>query len=149
MISQELGKHSRQPWSRSMNSSDVDPSAATRTAARSPARSPALTTALTPDDRRHPRYTVQVQIEIHPEGSPVPTRLETTDLSRSGCYIQMLTPLPVGLRVQATLWLAGSAIVVRGRVVTRHPQFGNGIMFVDFEDQAEVLLNRYLDAIVA
>lgn len=133
-----------------MNSSDVDPSAAARTPALATALTTGLTTGLTTNDRRqYPRYTVQVQIEIHPEGSLVPTRLETTDLSRSGCYIQMLTPLPVGLRVQATLWLADSVLVVRGRVVTRHPQFGNGIMFVDFEDQAEVLLNRYLDAIVA
>ena len=106
-------------------------------------------TAITENDRRrYPRYTVQVPIEVHPEGSAVPTRLETTDLSRGGCYIQALTPLPVGIRVQATLWLADCPIVVRGRVVTRHPQFGNGIMFVDFESQAEVLLNRYLDGII-
>lgn len=105
-------------------------------------------TALTKNERRrYPRYTVQVQIEIHQEGSDVPMRLETTDLSRGGCYIQLIMPLPVGVRVQATLWLADYPIVVRGRVVTRHPQFGNGIMFVDFEGQAEVILNRYLDAI--
>ncbi len=100
------------------------------------------------DRRRHPRYTVQVPIEIHLEGSSVPRRLETTDLSRGGCYIQALTPLPLGVRVQAKLWLADCPMVVRGRVVTRHPQFGNGILFVDFEDQAEVLLNRYLEAII-
>jgi len=101
------------------------------------------------DRRRHTRYTVQVPIEIHPEGSAVPVRLETTDLSRGGCYIQALTPLRVGIRVQAMLWLADHPIVVRGRVVTRHPQFGNGIMFEDFEDQSESLLNRYLEAIIA
>ncbi len=100
-----------------------------------------------PDRRRYPRYTVQVQIEIHAEGTDVPMRLETTDLSRGGCYIQLMIPLSVGLRLHATLWLDGHPVVIRGLVVTRHPQFGNGIMFVDFEGQAEVLLNRYLDAI--
>jgi hypothetical protein len=98
--------------------------------------------------RRHPRYTVQVPIEIRPEGSAIPMRLETTDLSRGGCYLRLLTPLHVGIRVQATLWLSDYPIVVRGRVVTRHPHFGNGIMFVDFEGHAEVLLKRYLDAII-
>jgi hypothetical protein len=36
-------------------------------------------------------------------------------------------------------------------VATRHPQYGNGIMFIDFEGQGqgEVVLNRYLDAVVA
>jgi hypothetical protein len=105
--------------------------------------------AVTAQDRRHhPRYTVQVQIEIHKEGIDVPMRLATTDLSSGGCYIQLLIPFSVGSRVQATLWLDEYPIVVRGLVVTCHPQFGNGIMFVDFEGQGKQLLKRYLDAII-
>jgi len=100
-----------------------------------------------PDRRQHPRYTVQVQIEIRQEGSDVPMRLETTDLSRGGCYIQLMMALPLGARVQVTLWLGGHPVVVQGRVVTRHPQFGNGIMFLDFEGEGEQLLSRYLETI--
>ena len=108
------------------------------------------TRVATAQDRRlHPRYTVQVQIEIYKEGSDVPMRLATTDLSRSGCYIQLLIPLSVGSRVQATLWLDEYPIVVRGLVVTCHPKFGNGIMFVDFEGQGEQLLKRYLEAVAS
>jgi hypothetical protein len=99
-------------------------------------------------DRRHfPRYTVHVQIEIHLEGDEVPIRLETTDLSRTGCYVQLLMPLPLAARIHATLWLDNRPIVVRGRVVTRHPQFGNGIMFLDFEADGDQVLKRYLAAI--
>jgi hypothetical protein len=106
------------------------------------------TSAPTAADRRHhARHAVQVQIELHEEGSDVPTRCVTTDLSRGGCYIQMLTQFPLGVRLQVTLWLDGCPIVIRGLVVTRHPQFGNGIMFMEFEDQAEQLLSCYLDAI--
>ena len=101
------------------------------------------------DRRHHPRYTVQVQIEIRKEGSDVPMRLATTDLSRGGCYIQMLIPLSVGNHVQATLWLDEYPLVIRGLVVTCHPQFGNGIMFVDFEGHGEQLLKRYLDAVAS
>ena len=100
-----------------------------------------------PDRRQHPRYTAQVQIELRPEGSNVPMRLETTDLSRGGCYIQLMMSLALGVRVQATLWLGGYPIVIQGRVVTRHPQFGNGIMFLEFEGEGDQLLNRYLEAI--
>ncbi len=108
------------------------------------------TSVIRKDEHRHyPRYTVKVQIEIQQEGSEVPIRVGTTDLSRGGCYVELMTPLPVGIRVQATLWLAGCAVVVRGRVATRHPQYGNGIMFIDFEGSGEVVLNRYLDAVVA
>jgi c-di-GMP-binding flagellar brake protein YcgR len=100
-----------------------------------------------PDRRHYPRYTVQVQIEIHQDGKDAPMRLETTDLSRGGCYIEMQMQLSIGVRVRATLWLDGCPIVVQAVVVTRHPQFGNGIMFVEFEGQGEQRLHRYLDAI--
>ena len=100
-----------------------------------------------PDRRQHPRYTVQVPIEIRQEDSDLPMRLETTDLSRGGCYIQLISALPLGARLQVTLWLGGYPVIIQGRVVTRHPQFGNGIMFLEFEGEGDQLLNRYLEAI--
>ena len=114
----------------------------------SPDTQPATPVLFERDRRLHPRYTVQVQIEIHEEGSDIPMRLETIDLSRGGCYIQLIMTLPLGARVQATLWLNDHPLVIRGRVVTRHPQFGNGIMFLDFEGEGEQLLRRYLEAII-
>jgi PilZ domain len=105
--------------------------------------------ALTERDRRlHPRYTVQVQIELRLEGNEVPMRLATTDLSRAGCYIELMMPLPVGTHMQATLWLDGHPIVIRRRVIPGNPQYGNGMMFEKFEGQAEQFLQQYQDAIV-
>lgn len=97
--------------------------------------------------RRFPRHTVQVQLELKQEGNDVPMRLTTTDLSRNGCYVEMMAPLSVGIRVQATLWLDGERVVTRGCVVTRHPQFGNGIMFLEFEGDGEERLKKYLESI--
>lgn len=101
-----------------------------------------------PPDRRHNlRYSVQVQIELREDGSDVPIRMNTTDLSRGGCYVELMMPLPVGTGVTATLWLSNGAVRMRGRVVTRHVQFGNGIKFLDFDDNGEKVLAQYLDAI--
>src|SRR5260370_11698289 len=97
---------------------------------------------LTERDRRLcPRYTLQVQIELHQQGSADPLRLQTTDISRGGCYVQMPTPLPVGVFVQAILWLDSYPIVIRGPVVTHPPQFANRTISVDFKGPAEQLLN--------
>jgi hypothetical protein len=115
----------------------------------SPDTQPSKSAVTASERRRHGRYTVNVQIEVHQEGSDVPMRLVTTDLSRGGCYIQTMIPLSVGRRVRATLWLDGCAVVFGGLVVTRHPQFGNGIMFVEIEGEGEQLLARYLDGIVS
>jgi c-di-GMP-binding flagellar brake protein YcgR len=100
-----------------------------------------------PDRRRDLRYSVQVQIELREDGSEVPMRMNTTDLSRGGCYVELLMPLPVGTDVTATLWLSNGSVRMRGRVVTRHAQFGNGIKFLDFDDNGEKVLAQYLDAI--
>ncbi len=113
----------------------------------SPEAQPSTPVLFARERRLHPRYTVQVPIELREEGIDIPMYLETVDLSRGGCYIQLIVTLPLGARVQATLALNGSALVIRGRVVTRHPQFGNGIMFMEFEDDGEQILSRYLEAI--
>jgi hypothetical protein len=48
----------------------------------------------------------------------------------------------------STLWLDEEPIVVRGLVVTRHPSFGNGIMFMDFEGDGEQVLHRYMNKLI-
>ncbi len=115
------------------------------TNADSPDALPATPAVIEHDRRLHARYTLQVQVELREEGTEVPMRLETTDLSRGGCYVQLLMPLSVGIAVRVILWLDSYSIVIHGRVVTRHPQFGNGIIFVEFEGDGEQLLKRYLD----
>lgn len=100
-----------------------------------------------PERRRYPRYSVQVQIELREDGNDVPMRANTTDLSRGGCYVELMMPLPVGANITATLWVSDCSVRMRGRVVTCHPQFGNGIRFLEFKASGEKVLAQYLDAI--
>jgi PilZ domain len=99
------------------------------------------------DRRLHQRYSVQVPIQLQPEGATTPILLETSNLSLYGCNIMMAVQLPVGIRVQATLHLGQHRVVLRGRVLTRHPQFGNGIMFLKFEDDGEQRLRKFLQGL--
>jgi hypothetical protein len=102
---------------------------------------------LTPERRQHPRYRVHLPLELRVEGSDVPIRLETADVSRNGCYIETNMPFSVGTQVEAKLWLGETRILVRGRIVTCHPQFGNGIMFLVYDGDSEQRLRAFLDAI--
>ena len=104
--------------------------------------------AVAPFDRRsHARYTVQIPLELLCEGESESLHLVTTDLSHNGCYVKISTPLAVGTRIQITLWMDQHRIVAHGRIVTRHPEFGNGIMFLKFEADGEPILHAYLNAI--
>lgn len=96
--------------------------------------------------RRYPRMQVAVQIEIRPEGTGVPMRLETTDLSLGGCYAEMAFTLDVGTKLDIVVWLDGQKVSTRGVVVTRHPQFGNGIGFVGMSSENERRLRSFLDS---
>jgi hypothetical protein len=102
-----------------------------------------------PDRRRDPRHSLQVQIELREVGSGVPIRMKTADLSRGGCYVELMTTLPVGTNVIATLWLNECSVRMKGRVVTSHPHFGNGIEFLEFDGEGGKALAQYLDAINA
>jgi len=102
--------------------------------------------ALLAERRRHPRVQIAVQIEIRPAGMDVPMRLETTDLSVGGCYVEMAMTLDVGNKLDIVLWLDGQKLSTRGVVVTRHAQFGNGIEFVGMFSDSERRLRCFLDA---
>ncbi|MGA7684103.1 MAG: PilZ domain-containing protein [Terriglobales bacterium] len=95
--------------------------------------------------RRDPRFSVQVQIELHEEGTDIPIRGETADLSRGGCYLQLTLTLALGACLRGRVWLGDSVVCFRGRVVTLHPQFGNGIVFVEFEGDGDQVLASYLE----
>lgn len=106
-------------------------------------RSPVL------ERRRDPRYSVQVPIELQVEDGDTIFSAETTDLSRNGCYIRLRNPLPIALRIRATLWLDTVPIQIAGRIVTRHPDFGNGIMFLKMQDRDKQALATYLGTLTS
>ena len=111
---------------------------------------PRTTCPYTGPDRRHfPRRTVQVPIELELAETGATFFAETTDLSRNGCYVFRANPLPVGVQVHATLWLDAAEVHVSGRIVTRHPDFGNGIMFLDVHEPSDQILAAYLEGVIA
>ena len=96
--------------------------------------------------RRYARTQVAVPIELRSQGLDVPMRLQTSDLSQGGCYVEMALTLDIGTRVDVVLWLDGHKVSTRGVVVTRHPQFGNGIEFVGMFAESERKLRDFLDS---
>jgi hypothetical protein len=104
-------------------------------------RQPSLAQA---ERRLHERHSVQIPIRLQPEDSPTSISCQTSNLSLCGCSIMLTDQLPLGLRLRIELSLPQQRAVVCGRVITRHPQFGNGIMFLKFEDDGEQQLRKFL-----
>ena len=101
---------------------------------------------LPPDRRRYLRIQVAVQIEIRPDGTNVPMRLQTSDLSLGGCYLETTFTLDVGTKLDIVLWLDQQKVSTRAVIATVHPQFGNGISFLSVSPENEARLRTFLDA---
>jgi hypothetical protein len=98
-----------------------------------------------PDRRQHPRLKVSVPIELRPEGSEFPIRGATSDLSISGCYVEMTFTFPVGTVLEISLQLEGPVLAL-ATVVTCDTQVGNGIRFTKILPEDQELLRAHLDA---
>ena len=96
--------------------------------------------------RRHPRSKVSIPIEFKPEGAAVASRAETADLSLFGCYVEMSFTLAVGTKIDVILWVEDARLPTRALVVTNHPQFGNGIEFLDMSTEDQARLTQFLKA---
>ena len=94
--------------------------------------------------RVHQRYSVEVPIQLQPEDDSSLILCRTSNLGLYGCSLLLQDQLPLGLRLQIELSLSQQTAMARERVISRHPQFGNGIMFVKFEGDGEQYLRRFL-----
>jgi hypothetical protein len=76
-------------------------------------------------------------------------RLETTDVSLGGCYVEMAFTLDIGTKLDMVFWLGEQRIVTTGIVVTRHSQIGNGIAFTGMSSHDRDMLRRFQDSLEA
>jgi c-di-GMP-binding flagellar brake protein YcgR len=100
------------------------------------------------DRRKFPRIKAAVQVELRTEGSTVPTRVETSDISQGGFYVEMTLTLEIGTRLDVVLWVGDKKLSAKAIVATKHPQFGNGMEFVAMSEQDRGTLGCFLDSLM-
>jgi PilZ domain len=95
--------------------------------------------------RQFQRLHMAVQTELRVQGNEMPIRVETADISMCGCYVEMAVTLEVGTALNIILWLGHEKLAIAGKVVTRHPLFGNGIEFNIPPQDSRQRLQLFLD----
>jgi hypothetical protein len=96
---------------------------------------------------RNLRRKVTVEGELRLEKPTKTFPIKTQSLSVNGCYIEMLFTLEIGTDVGLSLWIDGAKLSMKGIVVSRHLQLGNGIRFVGPVAQDLARLRRFLEKI--
>lgn len=96
--------------------------------------------------RRRQRHKVSFHLELRDERNDVPLRVAATDISGNGCYIETLTPFPVGTNLKVQFWIEEERINSTAVVRTCDPAVGMGIEFVGLtpalQDRFQVVLDK-------
>ena len=82
-----------------------------------------------PERRRNPRYKCEGSATFRTQGSDVRTWGTFTDLSISGCYVELKATFPVGAMIDLELELNGMRAQLKGEVRVSYPFLGMGVAF--------------------
>ena len=99
----------------------------------------------TPGRRRWARHKIAFPITLYDERNPV--RLTATDISGSGCYVEMLSPFPIGTGLGAEMWIGAERVTTRALVRSCDPRVGMGIEFVGLKTEEQLRFQDHLQAI--
>jgi PilZ domain len=106
------------------------------------ARSPDL-----PERRIHPRHQVALTVEIQDQKTGMHLSVRTTDISAGGCFVDLLSPLPVGTPVRMRFHGKKKAFEIPGVVVYSQDSLGMGISFSKMGGPEQGNLDHYLESL--
>jgi len=79
--------------------------------------------------RRFPRVACRIEALISEVGTALSHNGKVSDISLGGCYVEMLSPLPAGTRIELDLKSALGSLHARGTVNTSHMGMGMSVAF--------------------
>jgi hypothetical protein len=96
------------------------------------------------DRRGADRHLVIASAEVVELSSGARFSTRTTDLGPGGCFVDTLTPFPVGSKVRVTVYKTNSHFETRGVVVYSQQGLGMGVAFDALEPQQRAALDNWL-----
>ena len=109
-------------------------------------KSEVATPIVAPGCRRWERHKITMLIALYDERTLVPIRVSATDISGSGCYVETLSPSPIGAGFKAELRIGLERVMTRALVRSSDPRVGMGIEFVGLKQEDQQRLQDYLCA---
>jgi hypothetical protein len=103
--------------------------------------------AVAKGQRRWERHKVSLGITLHHNASTVPLRVNATDVSARGCYVETLSPLQIGTALTAEWFFGAEKLITRTFVRSCDPQVGMGIEFMGLTSEQQQSFQQYLRAI--
>jgi hypothetical protein len=110
-----------------------------------PSEPPPLSIGEIPGDRRGaPRYHTTGRAQVREIGRAAWSWSMLSDISRSGCYLEMPNPIAEGALVEANLNAAAVQWNIRGEVRACHPFVGMAVQFTELIQLSQQRLEQVL-----
>ncbi len=74
-------------------------------------------------------------------------RVNATDISGNGCYVETVMPLALGTAIRVDLWMDQERLSPSAVVRTRDPGVGMGIEFTGLPEEAKKRFQAHLDKV--
>jgi hypothetical protein len=97
--------------------------------------------------RKFARHKISFPLELRDERVNTPLRVNATDISGNGCYVETVMPLNVATSIRVDLWIEEERLSATAIVRTRDPGVGMGIEFTGLTDEAKKRVQTYLDRV--
>jgi hypothetical protein len=101
--------------------------------------------AANPDERRsYPRYPLSAEAEVIEVQSHTRMNARVSDLSRMGCYVEMMSPFPLGAQVKMRIMKNKTPFVAEGQVAYSAGGMGMGVRFTALQPDQVLLLEKWI-----
>ena len=95
--------------------------------------------------RKFARHRISFPLELRDERVNTPLRVNATDVSGNGCYVETIMPLPIGTALRVDLWIDQERLSPTAVVRTRDPGVGMGIEFTGLPEESKKRFQTHLD----
>jgi hypothetical protein len=97
--------------------------------------------------RKFFRHKISFPIELRDERVNTPLRVNATDISGNGCYVETVMPLNIGTSLRVDFWIEEERLSPSAIVRTRDPGVGMGIEFTGLPEETKKRVQAHLDKV--
>jgi hypothetical protein len=96
------------------------------------------------DKREVPRYSFIAEVIVTDTNSDTRFSGRISEISRKGCYVDILNPLPVGTSLQLKVSRDRGCFTADGKIIYVQPGMGMGVAFGAISDDQMKTLDAWL-----
>jgi hypothetical protein len=96
------------------------------------------------DRRQHGRHAFSATAEVVDMVSGARLSTRAADLNKGGCYLDMMSPLPIGSKVRVCIRSDGAELICTAVVRDSQPGMGMGVAFTDLDEARNTLIESWI-----